>query len=82
MFSSDRIIISHDVQDKNICETVPDPGESHRRPPPTGPSSFIFAYIFTEKHPHRRLAHHQRVGAPQQEILNPPLIKVLNDEKL
>ena len=34
-------------------------------PPPTGPNSFIFTYVFTEKHLCRRLAPPpMRVGAP------------------
>ena len=27
---------------------------AERTPPPMGPNSFVFAYIFTEKHLHRR----------------------------
>ena len=44
-------------------------------PPPTGPNSFDFTYVFTEKqHLCRRLAPPpMRVGAPQSEILDPPL---------
>ena len=48
-----------------------------RAPPPTGPNSFVFTYVFTEKHLCQRLAPPQmRVGAPQQEILDPPLFKI------
>ena len=41
--------------------------KSSRRapPPPTGPNSFVFTYVFTEKHLYRRLAPPPtRVGAP------------------
>ena len=47
------------------------------RTPPTGPNSFVFANIFTEKCPYRRLALPQRVSAPQWEIMDPPLITEL-----
>ena len=53
--------------------------KSFRRPPPppTGPNSFVFTYVFTKKHLCRRLAPPPtRVGAPpppQREILDPPL---------
>ena len=34
-------------------------------PPPTERNSFVFAFVFAEKHPHRRLASYsQWVGAP------------------
>ena len=36
--------------------------------PPTGSNSFLFTYVFTKKHPHRRLV------PPQWEILDLPLI--------
>ena len=43
-------------------------------PPPTGPNSFIFIYVFTEKHLCQSLAPPpMRVGTPQWEILDPPL---------
>ena len=46
-------------------------------PPPTGPNSFIFTYVFTEKHLCRRLAPPpMRVGAPQREILDSPLLTI------
>ena len=38
---------------------------AHAPPPPTGSNSFIFAYVFAEKHPCRRSALPQRLGAPQ-----------------
>ena len=46
-----------------------------RAPPaPTGSNSFVFTYVFTEKCLCRRLAPPPtRVGAPQWEILDPPL---------
>ena len=40
-----------------------------RPPPPMGPNSFVFAYIFTEKCPHRR-----STPPPLREILDPPLL--------
>ena len=46
-------------------------------PPPTGSISFAFAYIFTEKCMHRRLAPPPPTGRhppPQREILDPPLL--------
>ena len=45
-------------------------------PPPTGPNSFIFTYVFTEKCLCRRLVPPPvRVGTPpQREILDPPLV--------
>ena len=47
---------------------------SARPPPPTGPNSFAFTYVFTKKHLCQRLAPPpMRVGAPQREILDPPL---------
>ena len=39
-----------------------------RAPPPTGPNSFVFTYVFNKKRLCRRLA------PPQREILDPPLI--------
>ena len=50
--------------------------KSFRRAPPTptGPNSFVFTYVFTEKRLCQRLAPPPtRVGAPQREILDPPL---------
>ena len=45
-----------------------------RPPPPIGLNSFVFTYVFTEKHLCWRLAPPpMRVGAPQWEILDPPL---------
>ena len=32
--------------------------------PPTGSNSFVFTYVFTEKHPHQRLAPPQWLGTP------------------
>ena len=49
---------------------VADPGECRRHPlPPTGPSSFVFTYISTEKCPHQRLVP----PPPQRQILDPQL---------
>ena len=48
--------------------------------PPVGPNSFLFAHISTEKRSRRMLTPlHQWVCAPspQQEILDPPLIVVI-----
>ena len=46
--------------------------------PPMGPNSFVFAYIFTEKHPHRRST--PLTGArPLWEILDPPLYTILEN---
>ena len=49
-----------------------------RGPPhqPTGPNSFVFTYIFTEKHPRRPSAppNGVRSPAPQREILDPLLL--------
>ena len=43
-------------------------------PPPTGPNSFVFTYVFTKKHLCQRLVPPpMRVGAPQWKILDPPL---------
>ena len=44
-------------------------------PPPTGPNSFIFIYVFTEKHLCQRLVPPpMRDGTPPKwEILDPPL---------
>ena len=39
-------------------------GVSGARPPPTGPNSFIFAYIFAEKHLCRRSMHPVRGKHP------------------
>ena len=47
--------------------------------PPMGPNSFVFAYIFTKRHPYWRSAPTSEVHALQQvhaslwEILDPPL---------
>ena len=43
-------------------------------PPPIGPNSFIFAYIFTEKCPHWRPKPPKWVHTPLQKILDPALI--------
>ena len=43
------------------------------RPPPTGSNSFIFAYVFAKKCPHRRSAPPYGSVPPQWEILDPPL---------
>ena len=52
-------------------------------PPPTGPNSFIFTYVFTKKHLCQRLAPPpKRVGAPQQEILDPPLVPSIRKHSL
>ena len=42
--------------------------------PPTGPNSFVFAYIFSKKHPRQRSMPPWWVHAPLQEILDPPLM--------
>ena len=46
-------------------------------PPPTGPNSFIFAYIFAEKHPHRGSTP-PPPPRPLREILDPPLLDNLD----
>ena len=51
-----------------------------RTPPPMGPNSFIFAYIFTEKHLCQRSMPPQWVHTPLQEILDLPLL-ILNIPK-
>ena len=48
-------------------------GRRRRAPPQTGSNSFVFAYVFAEKHPRQRSAPPQQLGAPQREILDPPL---------
>ena len=50
-------------------------GAAGARPPP-GPNSFIFAYVFAKKCPHRRLAPPMAWRPPQREILDPLLVKV------
>ena len=46
-------------------------------PPPTGPNSFVVTYVFTKMCPCRRLAPPPtKVGAPQREIVDPPLVRV------
>ena len=50
--------------------------------PPTGSISFIFTYIFAEKCMRQRLAPPQWVGAPQWEILDPPLLFLEYGQKL
>ena len=46
-----------------------------RTPPPTGPSSFVFTYIFTERYPCWRSMPTQWVHASSlREFLDPPLI--------
>ena len=54
--------------------TVVDPGVAPS-PPPIGPNSFIFAYIFAKKLPHRTLVPPKGLEPPppQLEILEPPL---------
>ena len=48
-------------------------------PPPTGPNSFIFTYVFTEKCLCQRFAPLQQgLAPPQREILDPPLIYTMN----
>ena len=42
-------------------------------PPPMGPNSFIFAYIFTKKCPCQRSTPPNRCMPPLWEILDPPL---------
>ena len=45
------------------------------RAPPTGSNSFVFAYVFAKKHPHRRSAPPPNGSAPPQwEILDLPLL--------
>ena len=66
---------------QTIVRYVPTSGRSRYKsfrrvppPPPTGPNSFVFTYVFTGKHLCRRLAPPpMRVGAPQREILDLPL---------
>ena len=41
-----------------------DPGGATGIHPPTGSNSFIFAYVFTEKHPRRRSVPPQWLSAP------------------
>ena len=50
-------------------------GRAGHTPPPTGPNSFIFTYIFTEKHL-RQGIHTLPNGStpPLLEILDPPLM--------
>ena len=46
-----------------------------RPPPPMGPNSFIFAYIFTKKCPRRRFTRPPNgCTPPLWEILDPPLL--------
>ena len=46
-------------------------------PPPTGPNSFVFTHVFAKKCPCWRLVPPPtRVGAPQREILDPPLVLI------
>ena len=63
------------LQVKNNALADPKGGAAGAPPPlRMGSNSIIFAYVFTEKHPHRRLVPPpQRLGAPQREILDPPL---------
>ena len=62
-------------RDTDLLAALADPGgrRRHVSPPPTGSISFILAYVFAKKCTHRRLVPPQRVGAPQREILDPPL---------
>ena len=54
-----------------VYNTLADPGVATGARPPTGSNSFIFACVFTKKHPRRRLA--PPPPPPQREILDPPL---------
>ena len=55
-----------------ILKPLADLGVRHagRTPLPTGPNSFVFAYIFTEKCLHQRSMPPQWVHAPLPEILD------------
>ena len=49
-------------------------GRAGRMPPPMGPNSFVFAYIFTKKHPHQRSTTPLTGARPHLwEILDLPL---------
>ena len=51
-----------------------DPGGAAGASPPTGSNSFIFAYVFAKKCPHRRSALPPNGSAPpQRDILDPLL---------
>ena len=57
--------------------SLADPGgATGAHPPPTGSNSFIFTYVFTEKHPCQRLAPPNVSAPPQWEILDPQLILI------
>ena len=49
-------------------------------PPPTGPNSFVFAYIFTEKCPRWRPKPPKMGPRPLRKILDPALFKLQRDE--
>ena len=49
-------------------------GGAGRTPPPMGPNSFIFAYIFTEKCLHQRSMLPLTDARPLWEILDPLLL--------
>ena len=58
------------------CKCIPlaDPGGAAGACPPTGSNSFIFTYVFAEKHLRRRSAPPpQQLGTPQREILDSQL---------
>ena len=59
---------------KMLVNALADPGGAASAPP-TGSNSFVFAYVFAKKCPHRRLAPPKWLGAPppQREILDPLL---------
>ena len=79
-FDSHEKIVFHLID----IYVVPSGGSTYKSfrrappPPPTGPNSFVFTYVFTEKHLCRRLVTPPtRVGAPpEQEILDPPLVPI------
>ena len=53
-------------------------GRRRCTPPSTGSNSFVFPYIFAEKHMHRRLAPRSNGSAPpQREILDPQLVVIM-----
>ena len=50
----------------NLYWSLADPGGCCQCAPPTGSNSFIFTYVFTKKHPHRR-------SVPPQQLNTPPM---------
>ena len=54
----------------DFCTFVKDhPGKRPRK----DPNPFIFAYVFTEKHPHRRSVPQMELALSQRETLDPHL---------